>query len=358
MKPYGLILAGGGAKGAYQIGAWKAMRELNISFSAIAGVSIGSINGALIASNNYEGAQEIWHSVSIQRGVNITEELRDPNNIFSVKNFSALFKELVRNGGIDASPTREFIAKFISEEDVRISNTRLGIVAFQISGMTPTEVFVEDIPNGQLVDYLLASSKLPGLSKIGPEGERFLDGGVYDNAPIGMLRRYGYNRLVIVDISAMKGYGHRQDMSNAEIIYIRPYDIDELGSMLDFEEPMIDFRINLGYYDAKKAFGYLSGRIYYFEGDCFRELIEKYGPAACEQLELLAKELGLPRFEVYSAGEFLLSLKYLYMRTELESAERTPEEERFYAAWLHKLNVFKSDKSYAEAIAVLDNLIV
>lgn len=37
MKPYGLILAGGGAKGAYQIGAWKAMRELDIEFEAIAG---------------------------------------------------------------------------------------------------------------------------------------------------------------------------------------------------------------------------------------------------------------------------------------------------------------------------------
>lgn len=49
MKPYGLILAGGGAKGAYQIGAWKAMRELDIEFEAIAGASIGAINGAMIA---------------------------------------------------------------------------------------------------------------------------------------------------------------------------------------------------------------------------------------------------------------------------------------------------------------------
>lgn len=52
MKPYGLILAGGGAKGAYQIGAWKAMRELDIEFEAIAGASIGAINGAMIAQGD------------------------------------------------------------------------------------------------------------------------------------------------------------------------------------------------------------------------------------------------------------------------------------------------------------------
>ena len=49
MKPYGLILAGGGAKGAYQIGAWKAMRELDIEFEAKAGATIGAINEAMIA---------------------------------------------------------------------------------------------------------------------------------------------------------------------------------------------------------------------------------------------------------------------------------------------------------------------
>lgn len=358
MRSYGLVLAGGGAKGAYQIGAWKALRELNVTFSAIAGVSIGSINGALIASDNFDGAMRLWHSVSIDKGVNITEELRDPNNLFSMRNFSALFKEFLKNGGIDASPTREFIGDYISEADVRKSPTKFGIVTFQISGMTPKEIFVEDIPQGQLLDYLLASSKVPGVSKIGPEGERFLDGGVYDNAPIGMLRRYGYNRLVIIDISSMKGVGHRESMSNTEMIYIRPHNIDEIGAAFDFDDEMIDFRIKMGYYDARKAFGLLSGRFFYFEADCYRELVEKYGAVASEQLECLAKELELPRFEVYRPDDFLLSLKYLYMRNELEQSSNTPEEEKFYAAWLHKLSIFKSDKDYAEAVAVLDNLII
>ena len=46
-KEYGLVLAGGGTKGAYQVGVWKALKELDINVKAIAGTSIGALNGAL-----------------------------------------------------------------------------------------------------------------------------------------------------------------------------------------------------------------------------------------------------------------------------------------------------------------------
>ena len=71
MKPYGLILAGGGAKGAYQTGAWRALRELGISFEAIAGVSIGAINGALIAQGDYDRAVELWSNAEVTSGIHI-----------------------------------------------------------------------------------------------------------------------------------------------------------------------------------------------------------------------------------------------------------------------------------------------
>ena len=46
-RSYGLVLAGGGTKGAYEVGAWKALRELGVDITAIVGTSIGAINGAL-----------------------------------------------------------------------------------------------------------------------------------------------------------------------------------------------------------------------------------------------------------------------------------------------------------------------
>lgn len=53
-KTYGLALEGGGAKGAYQIGAWKALREAGIRFSAVSGTSVGALNGAMIVMDDLQ----------------------------------------------------------------------------------------------------------------------------------------------------------------------------------------------------------------------------------------------------------------------------------------------------------------
>ena len=44
----GLVLGGGGSRGAYEIGVWRAARELNIEFDVVTGTSIGALNGALV----------------------------------------------------------------------------------------------------------------------------------------------------------------------------------------------------------------------------------------------------------------------------------------------------------------------
>ncbi|MBR3781701.1 MAG: patatin-like phospholipase family protein [Clostridia bacterium] len=358
MKKYGLVLAGGGAKGAYQLGAWQAMKELGIIFSAVVGVSIGSINGALIAADSFDEAKTLWKSASVDKGVKITEELRDPENLFSFRNFPALFKEIVRNGGIDASPTKELVARFVDEEKARKSDVKFGMVTYYLSEFTPLEIFIDKIPEGQLVDYLLASSKVPGVSKIGPEGERYLDGGVYDNAPMNMLIRNGYNRMIVVDISSIKGIGHKNDITCAEMIYIRPYDIEDLGAAFDFSEEMFEKRMKMGYLDARKAFGYLSGIRYYFEGDTMREMTEEYGADAFEELEELAFELEVERFKVYTKDEFLFTLKKSFDEYKAqEEARETEEEPRFYDNILKRITRFRSEKDYSQAFAVLDNIV-
>lgn len=358
MKEYGLVLAGGGAKGAYQLGAWQAMRELGVKFSAVAGVSIGSINGALIAADCYDEAVSLWECASVDKGVRISSDLRDPEKLFSLKNAAVLFKEIIKNGGIDASPTREFLLQFIDEEKVRRANTKFGMVTFSLSEFAPLEIFIDKIPEGELVDYLLASSKVPGVSKIGPEGERYLDGGVYDNAPIGLLRKHGYNRIIVVDISSMKGFAHKSDMTNAEFVYIRPFEIDDLGAAFDFSDEMYEKRHKMGYLDTRKAFGYLAGRQFYFETAVFRQMVAEYGVDALEQLENLGYELGVERFKVYEKEEFVCEVKKLYTEYQREQQLKAEEtEQKFYAPILKRLPKFNGDDEFADAIAVLENII-
>lgn len=56
-KEYGLVLEGGGAKGAYQIGAWKALREAGVKIRGVAGTSVGALNGALICMGDMDRAE-------------------------------------------------------------------------------------------------------------------------------------------------------------------------------------------------------------------------------------------------------------------------------------------------------------
>ena len=65
MNDYVLILAGGGAKGAYQIGVWRAMRDLSVDkkIGAVAGTSVGALNGALFVSGEYGNSKKLWTSI-------------------------------------------------------------------------------------------------------------------------------------------------------------------------------------------------------------------------------------------------------------------------------------------------------
>lgn len=360
MEKYGLVLAGGGAKGIYQLGAWQALREMGIEFSIVAGVSIGSINGALIASDSFEEAKQLWEVASLDRGVNVSQELRNPEKLFSFKNLPVLLREVWKNGGIDASPTKDLLAEFIDEDKVRKSEVELGLVTFSLTDYEPREIFVRDIPEGQLLDYLLASSKVPGVSKIGPDDERFLDGGVYDNTPVEMLLKNGYNKMIVIDISNIKGIAHKGEYNNTHIVYIRPNNIDDLGAAFDFSNEMYEKRMRLGYFDAKKAFGLLSGRLYYFGKDVFRDMVRKYGADACQELENMALELGLETACVYEPDDFLAKLKSLYVIHVEEYNKRQGESEQrpIVGQIVRRLPLFRSGEEYAEAIAVLDNIVI
>ncbi len=372
-KKYGLVLAGGGGKGAYQIGAWKALREMRISFDAIAGVSIGSINGALIAAGDMKKAIDFWHNVSVKKGIKIETELVDPENLFSKKNWSVLFRELLKNGGFDASPAADYIRAYVDEDKVRKKKIPLGIVTVHLSqNATPLEIFVEDIPQGELVDYLLASSNIPLANNIGPEGERFLDGGVYDNTPVMTLKKRGYNKLIVIDISNIKGVAHNLNFNNSQVVYIRPYDLEDLGPSFDFSGPMIDRRIQLGYLDTRKAFGHLSGNIYYFTPVVFDSMVQQYGANAIYELEELAHKLKVEKITVYGKDEFISAVRIALEEAKAQEAEQiqdSPEEKAADAGFdwkdikdrwnqLRGRGQRKDLEEFAEAIAVLESAVM
>ena len=73
-KSYAIALEGGGARGAYQIGAWKALREAGIKFNAVSGTSVGALNAALMCMDDYERAVRLWSDIRLRDIINMNED--------------------------------------------------------------------------------------------------------------------------------------------------------------------------------------------------------------------------------------------------------------------------------------------
>lgn len=71
---YGVVLEGGGARGAYQIGVYKALIEEGIEVGGIAGTSVGALNGAVLVQGDFEKAYELWYDISYSKVIKAEDE--------------------------------------------------------------------------------------------------------------------------------------------------------------------------------------------------------------------------------------------------------------------------------------------
>lgn len=240
-KEYALVLQGGGTKGAYQVGVWKALKELGINVKAISGASIGSLNGALILQDDINQMIKLYENIEITDIMNVGEKIDSNKNLFGIKNVRKLTTNLIENKGIDNTPLRETINKYIDIEKIYKSDIDFGLVTYSVKDKSLVQMFKEDIPKEQLVDYLLASSCFP-IFKAQKIGEKeFLDGGLYDNTPINMLIEKGYKNIIVADIA---GPGFNRKMLDKNV-YLKVISSKEnLGGMFEFNQEIIHMTLH------------------------------------------------------------------------------------------------------------------
>lgn len=173
-KEYGLVLDGGGARGAYQIGAWTALAEAGMKFSAVAGTSVGALNGALICMGSVENAQKVWAEMKFSRVMDVDDEWM--RHLFSKEGkFTEMLAELwkkLSDGGVDVTPLRNLIHEMIDEEKIRHSGKEFCLLTFSVTDMKELDLSLEDIPEGTLEDFLLASAYLLGFKNEKLQGKR------------------------------------------------------------------------------------------------------------------------------------------------------------------------------------------
>ena len=248
-----LVLAGGGARGSYQVGVWRALTELGWRPQIITGTSVGSLNGAMFALDLYETARDMWMSIRSQDVMELPEENADLSELH------AFLREVVRDGGMDVTPLEEIVERVLDEDALRASPIRFGLVTVEKRGLKPRELTLEDIPAGKVKDYLLASAAcFPALRAKQIDGVQFLDGGYRDNMPTALAQKMGAEELVCVDL---EGVGITlPNRTGLPTTMIRSY--WELGDILHFDPDTARRNIELGYYDTLRAFGRVRGCAY------------------------------------------------------------------------------------------------
>ena len=248
-----LVLAGGGARGSYQVGVWRALTELGWNPQIITGTSVGSLNGAMFALDLYETARDMWTSIRSQDVMELPEETR---NLTELHQF---LRDVVRAGGMDVTPLEEIVERVLDEDALRASPIRFGLVTVEKRGLKPRELPLEEIPKGKVKDYLLASAAcFPALRAKQIDGVQFLDGGYRDNMPTALAQKMGAEELVCVDL---EGVGITlPNRTGLPTTMVRSY--WELGDILHFDSDTARRNIELGYYDTLRAFGRLRGCAY------------------------------------------------------------------------------------------------
>ena len=108
----GLVLAGGGAKGSYQVGVYKALSELDWHAGVITGTSVGCLNGALFALDNWELAQEMWLTIG-------DDQVMEPAPDGRPADWGDFVQAAVEHGGMDVTPLEATVRRVVDEKALR-----------------------------------------------------------------------------------------------------------------------------------------------------------------------------------------------------------------------------------------------
>lgn len=330
MKKTALVLSGGGSRGGYEIGVWQALNELGIPIHIVTGASVGSINGAMVAQGKPELSAQLWetlethmifdldtgsqkqepdgdHTAGENNTAAKTDTKKEPLSIGGIPSDEALAyaREIIKNGGAGHSGLSSLLREYIDEEAVRSSPVEYGLVTVEFPEMKPHYLFIEDIPEGMLCDYILASAScFPAVQVMEIGGEKFIDGGYADVMPVEMAMKKGAEQIIAVDLQAA-GFQRRDTLDEARRALGEDFRIIksslDLGNFLVFDTQNTRRLIRLGYLDAMKSFGKFSGKKYTF-------LPNAVSPRDLDGAENAAEIFHLSPTEIYSKKTFRAAL--------------------------------------------------
>lgn len=335
-----IVLSGGGSKGAYQIGVWKALRKLNIRYDIVTGTSVGALNAALMVQKNYLKSILFWKNLSFKDVID--EKIED--DIENKELYKKYFKGALK-GGMTIDNLESTINKALDVKKVYSSDVDLGIVTFKLKGLTPTLIRKNRIKPKKLKDYLVASASCyPAFHKKNIDGEDYIDGGIYDNLPINLAIEMGATEVIAVDL---KEIGIKQKVKNEEIpiTYITPN--NDIGSFLVFEKNLARRNIRFGYNDAMKEFKVLEGNKYTFKHNSLNRNYQK-------KYDYFKKSFD----EHTMKSTILKKLSSIGIYKRIFSEREETRQKEFYKLIEFLGEIFEIDESYIYRVSKFNRLLL
>ncbi len=284
----GLVFSGGGAKGSYQIGIWKAMEEFGFAKDvvAVSGSSVGALNGFMFTYSDYESAEYMWLNQvdktkffrSKGAKQNSTSSAESDNQFMgwlpisgalsgeSVNMASGLLGSLYRRNNSLGLFSNSGIDELITLASRDIDYDKKHYPSFHVCGYE----FMEQRPKyfrvNAITDLmhckkaLLASSAIPlALPPVKLNGMHYYDGGCVDNIPIRPVHDQNLELIIVVNIEgASTPYDLMSRFPYANILEIKPFQpLGGMMSAMQFDPIFIHFCFNQGYEQGRDIFRYL-----------------------------------------------------------------------------------------------------
>lgn len=283
-----IVLAGGGSKGAYELGAWKALRKLKIKYDIVTGTSVGALNGAFMVQGDYLKAMWMWQNINFDM-VFETDYTGDVNSFSGMKKLFQLYAKGVMKGGLDVSNLEQTIDHYINVEKFYRSRIRYGLVTVNLSNLKPITLVKEEIPKEELKDYLMASATcFPAFKTKKIKQDYYVDGGYYDNVPIDLAVSMGATEVIAIDISGKGILPKKKKTYSVPVTYIKPR--NDIGSFLVFDKDLATRNIKLGYNDTMKVYGKYDGELLTFHKGELDKLVKHYQKQIKGKLRQLLEE--------------------------------------------------------------------
>ncbi len=304
-KTYAIALEGGGAKGAYEAGVWKALDEVGMKYNAVAGTSVGALNGAMMAARELETALHLWQNVKFSQVFDADDEQMRKlyNGEFREMELLPLLKDLigaVKEGGLDIEPLRQMVEEYVDEEKIRKSDVEFFFVTYSLTDKQEMEINAHELEEGKLHDMLLASAYVPVFQRRKLDGKDYVDGSVQNIVPIDSLLKRGYRDIIMIRIYGMGFEKKIRIPEDANVITVAPK--KKLGGILQFDPESTKRDLTLGYFDGMRMLYGLAGEKYYIDRQwsemqaylTLKDLFEKFSDVEEFSLRELNEKI-LPR---------------------------------------------------------------